>query len=265
MTTKGFPFRFTTVLLALLSLGIAVFSVLNFQQRSRYQLPDDGVSWVDSAEGVTAWIVTHNGPGERAGIREGDRLGAIGGYPVKTTVEAIREVFRSGVWSQVTYDLVRHGKKFQATLVIAPQSNSTSVRHYLELVGLLYLLIGMFILVRRWSAPKSVHFYLFCLTSFVLYTFSYTGKLNLFDWTIYWLNVLALILQPALFLHFCLSFPERPLFLRQRSYAFPLLYLPGGLLLAVHALVAMLAHSRKVHIHFYPVFAIKVELTTTSN
>lgn len=49
------PFRFTTIMLALLSLILVVFGVLNFQQRRLYQLPDDGVSWVDTSEGVKAW------------------------------------------------------------------------------------------------------------------------------------------------------------------------------------------------------------------
>jgi PAS domain S-box-containing protein len=237
--TRSAPFRFTTVLLALLSLALVVFAILNFQQRSRYQLPDDGVSWVDSPDGVIAWIVARGGPGDRAGIREHDVLTAMNGQPVKHAVDVVRQVFRSGVWSRVTYDLTRQGEKFHTPVIIVPQNNSSSVRHYLEMVGLLYLVIGAFILFRRWTAHKSLHFYLFCLASFVLYTFSYTGKLNLFDWMIYWLSVLALILQPALFLHFCLSFPERPSALRQRSYVFPLVYVPGALLLATHVLVSL--------------------------
>ena len=235
---KTLPFRFISVFLGVLSITLVVFSALNFKQRTRYQPPDDGISWVDSQDGVPAWIVERDGPGYRAGVREGDRLLAINGRPIKRAVDAVQEVFRSGVWSQGVYDLVRHGEKFQTTLIIAPQPNSSSVRHYLELVGLLYLLMGAFVLLRRGTAPKSLHFYLFCLASFALYTLSYTGKLNLFDWTVYWLNVVAWILQPVLFLHFCLSFPERPAFLRERSYVYPLLYLPGALLLIVHVLVA---------------------------
>ena len=231
-------FRFTTVFLALLSLTLVVFGILNFQQRRIYEMPDDGVSWVDTPQGVVAWLVARDSPAERAGIHEGDQLEAVNGAPVRRAVDAVRNVFRSGVWSRATYDLARAGQKFQAEVVIAPQSDSTSLRHYLELVGLIYLSIGTFVLVRRWTAPKSLHFYVFCLASFVLYTFSYTGKLNLFDWTIYWLNVLALILQPALFLHFCLSFPERPPFLRNRRAGVLLIYLPGSLLLATHVLVA---------------------------
>ena len=107
------------------------------------------------------------------------------------------------------------------------------------MVGLLYLLIGTFILFRRWTARKSLHFYVLCLASFVLYTFTYTGKLNAFDWTIYGLNVAAWVLQPLLHLHFCLTFPERSTLLRDRRYLAPLLYLPGIILGAIHALVAI--------------------------
>jgi len=235
---KTFPFRFTTIFLALLSLTLVVFGILNFEQRRIYQLPDDGVSWVESGNGVIAWMVDADSPAARAGIAQGDRLEAINGVPIKRSVDAVREVFRSGVWSQAKYDLIRDGRPFQADVIVAPQDNSKSLRLYLDLVGLIYLLIGTFILVRRWTAPKSLHFYVFCLASFVLYTFSYTGKLNSFDLTIYWLNALALLLQPALFLHFCLTFPDRPEVLRARPKAAALIYGPGALLFAVQWLVA---------------------------
>ena len=148
-----------------------------------------------------------------------------------------RAADRAGVWSQATYDLVRNGEKFQTSLVLVPQAAPKTIRHFLTLVGLLYLFIGTFILLRRWTAPKCLHFYVFCLTSFVLYTFSYTGKLNLFDWTIYWLDVVALLLQPALFLHFALTFPEPKGFVRERRWLIPFVYLPALLLGAGAALV----------------------------
>ncbi len=232
------PFRATTLSLVLLSLVLAVLGVLNFEQRGLYQAPDDGISWIDSPQGVTAWIVVRGGPGDRAGIREGDQLKAVNGQPVVTAVDAVRQIYRLGIWTLANYGLARNGEPFETSLVLVPQSSTGSVRHYLELVGLLYLLIGTFILLRRWTARKSRHFYLFCLASFVLYTFAYTDKLITFDWTIYWLNVAATVLQPALFLHFCLGFPERSSLVRNRKYVVPLLYLPGILLGAVYVLVA---------------------------
>lgn len=236
--TPNLRLRFTTILLVLISLGLVVFAALNFDQRLHYQTPDDGVSWIDSAEGVKAWIVVRDGASDRAGIRTGDILQAINATPTRRSVDVASAIFHSGAWSEALYDLIRDGKRFQASVVLVPLDNSKSVRHYLELVGLLYLCLGAFLLFRRWTAPKVMHFYVFCLASFVLYTFSYTGKLNGFDWTVYWLNVFALILQPALFLHFCLSFPERPGFLQKRGAVIPLIYLPGILLLAAHVLIA---------------------------
>ena len=232
-------FRLTTLSLALLSLVLVGFGILNYQQRGQYQIPDDGVSWIESPQGVTAWIVVRGGPADRAGIREGDQLKAINGQPITTAVEAVQQIYRLGVWSLANYSLTRNGEPFETSLVLNAQGTDGSVRNYLAMVGLLYLLIGTFILFRRWTARKSLHFYVLCLASFVLYTFTYTGKLNAFDWTIYGLNVAAWVLQPALFLHFCLTFPERSTLLRERRYLAPLLYLPGIILGAIHALVAV--------------------------
>ena len=232
-------FRLTTLSLALLSLVLVGFGILSYQQRALYQVPGDGVSWIESPQGVTAWIVAKGGPGDRAGIREGDQLKAINGSPVASATDAVQQIYQLGVWTLANYSLTRNGEPYDTSLVLDAQGTTGSVRNYLALVGLLYLVIGTFILFRRWTARKSRHFYVFCLASFVLYTFAYTGKLNLFDWTIYWLNVAAWVLQPALFLHFCLTFPERSAFLRERRYLTPLLYLPGITLGAIHVLVAM--------------------------
>lgn len=231
------PYRFLTLLLAIVSVTLVILAVINFQQRRVFQLPTDGVSWVTTPQGLRAWSVAPRSPGERAGIVTGDILKAIDGHSVSTTVDASRNVFDRGVWSRATYNLVRGGEPFTASVVLVPEDNSAALHGFLEIVGLLYLIIGAFVFLRRWSAAKSLHFYLFCLVSFVLYSFSYTGKLNLFDSSVYWLNVTALLLQPAIFLHFCLTFPEKPGFVQRRPYIIPVLYAPAALLLSFHALV----------------------------
>ncbi len=236
--SPALPFRFTTILVAMLSLALVVFGVINFHQRRQFQMPDDGVTWLESDQGVTAWIVDPAGPGAEAGLREGDQLVAINGKRVRSQADAVKEIFSRGVGFRNAYQLIRLGQKIEVGFPSSGQSRSRPIDYYLELVGLLYLFIGTFILVRRWTAAKSLHFYIFCLASFVLYSFSYSGKLNLFDSTIYWLDVLSWILQPALFLHFCLRFPQRSTFIEKRSYVLSLLYLPGALLLGLHILVA---------------------------
>ncbi len=115
-----------------------------------------------------------------------------------------------------------------------PVPAERSQYNWLRLIGLIYLGVGLYVLLRRWTAPGSTHFYIFCLVSFIFYTFHYTGKLNPFDWTIYWGNVVAWMLQPALFLHFVLTFPERRQFVRKHRWVIPAVYLPGVLLLGMH-------------------------------
>jgi S1-C subfamily serine protease len=92
-------FRLTTLSLALLSLVLVAFGILNYQQRAEYQNPDDGVTWIDSPQGVTAWIVDQGGPGAHAGVHEGDQLKTINGQPVSTQAEAAQQIYRLGAWS----------------------------------------------------------------------------------------------------------------------------------------------------------------------
>src|ERR1700692_1525251 len=95
--------RFTTLLLAILSLALVALGAINYQQRGKFQLAEDGVSWTATDPGVKAWIVDHDGPGDRAGIREGDTLSAINGTPIKRADEAYRAIFSSGTWSNLDY------------------------------------------------------------------------------------------------------------------------------------------------------------------
>ena len=119
-------------------------------------------------------------------------------------------------------------------MILVPAERS--LNYWLRFIALIYLGIGLYVLLRRWTAPSSTHFYIFCLVSFIFYAFKFTGKLNQFDWTIYWGNVTAWLLQPALFLHFVLTFPEKRDFVRKHRWIIPAIYVPGALLLGVHIL-----------------------------
>ena len=201
--------RLGAVVLALLTLAAVVFAVLNYQQRSNFVLPDDGVTWMDSQQGVVAWHIVADSPGAKAGIRPGDIVVTVRGTTIHRATDVTRVLFHVGPWTEIRYELRRDGRTFETPLVTAPQENPSSIENYLRVTALLYLFIGLFIFVRRWNAPRAIHFYIFCLVSFVLYSFHYSGKLNSFDWIIYWGNIVAILLQPALLVHFALVFPER--------------------------------------------------------
>lgn len=54
------------VVLALATLAAVTFALLNFDQRNRYEVVYDGVTWIDTDHGVQALQVTPNSPASRA-------------------------------------------------------------------------------------------------------------------------------------------------------------------------------------------------------
>src|SRR5579884_2790275 len=226
--------RLLAVTLVLLTLASLVFAALNFQQRMHYRLPDDGVLWWDTPQGVIARQVAPGSPADRAGLRAGDRLVEIDGRPVYHATDVTRRLVAAGLWTRLHYSFERAGVRLDADLVTTPAPRPLGAENYLRLVGLAYLLIGLFILLRRWSAPGAIHFYLFCLSSFVFYSFHYAGKLSAFDREVYWGNVLAGLLAPTLLVHFALVFPHT----RGRLPARIALYAPAAALAGVHVATA---------------------------
>jgi len=231
---KNLQNRFTAVALALLTAAAMVYAGINFQKEREAEVPYDGVWWIEHNGHLVADRVEANGPGDKAGIKTNDELVAINQRPVSDDAARMRSLYRAGVWSKVTYSLARQSVPLDADVVLVPTERSLNI--WLRLIAAIYLGIGLYVLLRRWTAPGSLHFYIFCLASFIFYSFHYTGKFNGFDWTIYWGNILAGLLQPALFLHFVLTFPEKRKFVREHRWAIPAVYLPGLGLLGMHLL-----------------------------
>ena len=227
------------VVLALATLTAVIYAWINFRQRETYETPDDGVAWLDTAHGAQAWKLAANSPAARAGVRPGDILVAINGVPVETQVQVTKRLWRAGLWNQVRYKLVRNGEEFETPLVTAPAEKPASIEDYERVVGLLYLFIGLFIFIRRWNAPRAVHFYVFCLVSFIFYSFHYSGKLDAFDYEVYWSQIVSLLLAPALLLHFALVFPERTERTGRSLSKLALVYGPPAALLLFHVSTAL--------------------------
>ncbi len=229
---RDFQTRFAAGLLILLTVAAATLAWINFQKEREFQIPSDGIWWVEKSGQLTAERVEDSGPGHKAGIKVGDRLTAIDQQDVKDTAGLTRQLYRRGPWTKTAYSLVRNSIAVESVVIPVPAERS--LNNWLRLIGVIYLAIGLYVLLRRWTAPGSTHFYVFCLVSFVFYAFKYTGKFNQFDWTIYWGNVAAWLLQPALFLHFVLTFPERRDFVRKHRWIVPAIYAPALLLFITH-------------------------------
>jgi two-component system, NtrC family, sensor kinase len=231
--------RSGVIALVFLTVAAIIFGVINFQQRLSFDVPDDGVSWTDSVPGTVAVFVAADSPGQRAGIKPGDVLVSIDGQPVSRAIDVVKRLWALGIWSQAHYQIKRQNGTLNTRVITAPAPKPLSLENYLRLVGALYLFIGIFIFIRRWNAPRAVHFYTFCLASFVLFAFHYTGKLNSFDWEVYWAKLAALLAVPALLVHFALVFPERSIARRlMRSTLVSICYLPALALLLLNICVA---------------------------
>jgi len=227
---RSFQTRVTVVLLALLTAAVVVFAILNFNQENNFQTPTDGVWWIEAQGGLQAQRVSPNGPGERAGIKTGDLLLSADGVPTVRWATLARKIFSTRVYNTINYQIRRDGVKLDVPVILDAQDHSFN--DGFRLIALVYLCIGLYVLFRRWTAPHATHFYLFCLASFVLYSFRYTGKFNAFDQTVFWCNIVAEGLQPALFVHFALAFAGENR--RRRRWLMPLVYVPGTFLVGLY-------------------------------
>ena len=159
--------------------------------------------------------------------------------PVARVDDLERAFYRTGSYGNIKYRITRGGIPLDTPVEVIPEQADRSLALGMRLIGLIYLAIGIYVLFRRWTAPRATHFYLFCLVSFALYALKYTGALDAtghwdkLDQAVFWFNILAESLQPALFLHFALSFPEERLKKFSRRILLPLVYAPGAVLLGL--------------------------------
>jgi two-component system, NtrC family, sensor kinase len=244
---RDFQIRFTAGLLILLTVAACAFAWINFQKEHEIRVPYDGVWWTDSGGRLVSKQVEPDGPAALAGLKVGDELTAVNGREVKNFPSLERQLYQVGVWSKATYTIERHNVPVDLVLILAPAERS--LYDWLRLIALIYLGIGIYVLLRRWTAPSATHFYVFCLVSFILYAFHYTGKLNEFDQIILWSNIVAWLLQPALFLHFVLTFPEKREIVRKHPWVVSLVYVPAAILLVVR-LVAMESLRASEHLRW---------------
>lgn len=224
--------------------------VLNFGQRARRETPPwDGVRWVDTAQGVIAEVVTPKTSGARAWLLPGDRLVGIsldGGKSDEIVhardVQMYLEAARVG--GQIHYSIERPSYPVESRSYFADLDNLDAIPSwtprdlYINLIGVVYLLVGFFVLFRQGGrAPFVLHFATWCLTAFVLHFYTPVGSYRDLDLAVAFLRTAALIMFVPLFVHFCARYPSRQQLFAGRRWAAFLLYLPAIALLALATLV----------------------------
>ena len=186
--------------------------------------------------GLRAERVLRDMPGQVAGIQQGDLLTAVATcascpeQPVNRISTLEQALYRVGSYGQVYYSVTRDGVPLDQQVKLIPTPLDRSLAMGLRVIGLIYLLLAFTFCSAAGVRLAQYISICFCLVSFAWYSLKYTGQLDMLDQVVFWTNVVAESLQPALFLHFALSFPEDRL-RGFRRRLLPLLYAPGlGLL-----------------------------------
>ena len=175
--------QLTGTLLLFLTVAAVIASVLSFRNLRSYPLHDDGVTWVDQTDStgkqaVVAGYITPGGPGDKADVRVGDELQAVGRVPIHGTLDVPQALWSVSLPGPTEYTLRRHGITFRKDRIYVQAAPRDSALYYQYFVGAFYLFIGLFVYYRRTSAAKSRLFFLLCLSSFIGSCFHYSGEVE---------------------------------------------------------------------------------------
>jgi two-component system NtrC family sensor kinase len=241
------------VLLIAASLLVAA-GALNFAQRlTRTPPPTDGVAWEQTDRGIIALAVAPNSAASRAGILgilPGDRLVSISldevhndpivaASEVQIYLEHAAETghrLRYGIERPISDSETRDYYVYLDNL--QPIPNRTTRDYYINFIGVVYLLVGLFVLFKQGGrAPFVIHFTTLCLAAFVLHFYRPVGFYEDLDKTIAFLDSAAYILFAPLFFHFCAIYPVRRQLVERLHRLAVLLYAPAIILVFVNVLV----------------------------
>lgn len=221
MATSPFLRKLLLVAALALTLLVVAFGGASFSRKVATFQPL-GFTTVDEA---AAWRVTAvTAPGSP--LQVGDRIVLIDG-------RGHGELADPGValrLREVSELIVLRDGEMKSLSLSLPPLDIDFPYVILSLIGICYLLIGLYTLLRD-QRRSAVVFFLWCSTSALLYLVSPTPPYDAFGRAAYLLDELARILLPALTLHLFAIFP-RPLVRQGRmARVVPFVYLPSAFLL----------------------------------
>ncbi|OLE54864.1 MAG: hypothetical protein AUG51_05850 [Acidobacteria bacterium 13_1_20CM_3_53_8] len=234
---------------------------LNFAQRLKHKPPPwDGVEWTTTRAGIVARSVEQGSAGARAGIIPGDRLIAVSENDSdyeQVILDHDIQIYLddAGVGGHLSYLIERPSNpegirdRYADLYNIGAVENWTPRDFYLNVIGLVYLLVGFFVLFKQGGrAPFVLHFTTLCLAAFVFHFYKPVGTYKDLDAAIGFIKNAAFILFAPLFLHFCAIYPTRQHLFNERRWRAVVLYVPSLFLLAFAALVYFVPDSTSFHL-----------------
>ena len=265
---KGSVLTGRTWLLLIAAALLIAAGALNFSQRLRNQPPPwDGATWVDTPQGVIAKSVEPGSAAARASLIPGDRLIAVSPNGRKCA-EISRgqkcEQIASAKDVQIYLDQARVGGEihyFVERPSFPPETrmyyadldslgaipNWTARDLYLNLIGLIYLCVGLFVIFKQGGrSPFVLHFTSLCLAAFVFHFYTPIGTYKDLDLAIAFLRSAGLIIFAPLFLHFSAIYPVRYHLVEERRWRIASVYVPAFILLAFAVVVFLHDELSKV-------------------
>ena len=180
-------------------------SVVN---RLSWEEPEDGIDWELRGSRLTAARVDVGGAGASAGVRTGDGLVSVDGARPDTPVFVDIVLFGREVGERLEYVLDRGGEQVHVFVSLRGVAPENDLYLYLSFVGLGFLVVGVFALLRQ-PDVGSLRLFFLAAALFCLLALSPTSRLS-DPWfnSIFWGDQLARNLVPGLFLYFSLTFPR---------------------------------------------------------
>jgi len=198
---------------------------------------EDGVLWVAPGANVEAAEVYDGGAGLPAGIQPGDVLLRIDGREIRTPGDVVDILHGATEGDTLTYLVLRPSLtpgEVLLEITLRPMPTRRFGPYYtLALVGILTVIVGASVRLRRPNDPATLHFFWLTVAFFGGLAFTTSDRLNRLDWFFYWADTVAWLVLPPLFLHFALVFPERPKAWVRSDWGrrlLPLFYVPAALL-----------------------------------
>ena len=176
------------------------------------------------------WMVTRVDEPE-TGLTRGDLILLVNGSELPATLEGLREALHRGEKSEV---LVRQGGEIEALTYARPPLDLDYPYLILALIGGLYLLIGLYTLLKN-RERQTLLFYFWCLLYATVFLLSAGETYDLAGRILYISDEVARILLPAVTIHLFLVFPATLSEGHWSRRLIPFVYLPAAFLLALTA------------------------------